>query len=200
MKSKAASERSRIEWLLTFLRRDVNVLRPGEWLDLGPDIQRYVLSEMNLFSIRADRFDIPERGTRKRNIKKMDLRIPALKIVVQVWHQEVRRGLDALNSGKRWTINPPLDRTIVRLQQRDKSVVAIYSPLPMSIGLLSVTIDLLLEWYPQIRRCRHCSSWFLPRHGRQRYDTPTCSQQARWRKFAKTRRRDYKAEYAKRKK
>jgi hypothetical protein len=63
---------------------------------------------------------------------------------------------------------------------------------------LASAADLLVRWWPHLRRCEHepCGAWFLPTHGRQRYHDVRCAGQARYQRFKPT--RDHKSEYARR--
>ena len=63
---------------------------------------------------------------------------------------------------------------------------------------LASAVDLLIESWPQLRRCEHegCRSLFLPEHGRQHYHAPACRQAAyRLRNKGK---RDHSGEHRKR--
>ena len=167
------SARERVLWLLALLRRDVEELRPGEWLDLREDVRRYLWDR---------HYGAPEFNS-----------------AVREWHPEARRALEALWADRQWTLRLPLQRVLTHLRvQSSGAVLTVYKPLGLADGLLSATLDLLVSWFPKLRRCRHCETWFLPRHGRQQFHDPTCSARARWRRFAPTRTRDYHAEYAKR--
>jgi hypothetical protein len=170
--------RERILWLLGFLRRDADALRPGEWLDLQQDVQRHVWPQM-------------------------DLREPTFNEAVREWHHELRRGLDELEAGGQWTFHPPLDRSLthLRLQRHlDGWLLPVYERPTLRSALMTAAVDLVVHWWPQLRRCKRdsCRAWFLPKHGRQRYHEAACSFQARWNKFASTHKRDYHAEYAQR--
>jgi hypothetical protein len=172
--STPPTDRERIEWALAFLRRDVDTLRRGEWLDLRHDVQHYIWPPM---ALGASDFED----------------------AVRLWHRELRRVLELASTERGCDLSTPITRTLTRFQaQGDGRLLAVHAPMPLPIALLSAGYDLLAQWYQQLRRCERCQTWFLPAHGRQRFHDLACAAQARWSKFAPTRRRDYHAEYVKR--
>ena len=119
------SARARIAWLLDFLRRDVEALRPGEWLDLRVDVQRLLWPEM--------RYGAPEFNA-----------------VIREWHPEVRRGLEALGADRQWTLRVPLRRVLTHLRvQSSGEALPFYEAQGLAGGLLSATLELLVLWFPE---------------------------------------------------
>jgi len=174
------TDRDRIVWLLGFLQRDVAALRPGEWLDLRTDAQQYLRPVMS--------YPGPEPGS-----------APEFEDVMTALHGELLAGLTSIADNHCWTLATPLARVLVHFQQqRDNRLLPVYEPPTLADGLRSATIDLVTRWFPQLRRCKRCGAWFLPRHGRQVFHDFACASQARWAKFAPRRQRDYHAEYVKR--
>ncbi len=167
------SPEERLHFLLDFIRTDISTLRPGDWLNLRVDFARYICPE----AYRAS--DLQE--------------------VVQEWHRAVRAGLDALWRDRSWHLTQPLEQKLVHLQQQRSGVLLrVYGRPSLQVAAMSAAVDLIVAWYPQLRRCKQCQAWFLPRHGRQLFHDPACSVEARWKRFAPKRERDYHAEYARR--
>lgn len=77
-------------------------------------------------------------------------------------------------------------------QAEDGALVRIYSGLDTVDLIIAAAVDVLMRWWPQLRRCRRCQALFLPQHGRQSYHDATCSWRARYEKFKK--KRDYDKE------
>ena len=65
---------------------------------------------------------------------------------------------------------------------------------------LACSANLLVRWWPKLRRCHYesCRALFLPRDGRQCYHVPACSAKRRQERFWEGRDRNYNAEYEKR--
>jgi hypothetical protein len=168
------TSRERVVWFLELLERDAASLRPGDWLNLRHDVQRFLWPGM-------------------------DLGLPTFEDLVRELLETVKTGLEQLKADRRWDFRPPLEDRVTHLQeQRDKSLFPARPRRDPRAALLAAVVDLVVEWWPSMRRCRRCSSWFVPRHGRQLFHTAACAAQARWRRFAPKRKRDYHAEYAQR--
>ncbi|HVO13318.1 MAG TPA: hypothetical protein VMX54_21435 [Vicinamibacteria bacterium] len=164
--------RDRLAWLLSFLQRDTDALRPGDWLNAVSEAAVYLGWQMSW-----PNFEEAARGLQR----------------------ELRQGLEALAADGRWDVRPPLARTLTHLQQQpDGTARLVYARLDPPEALRSAAVELVAQWYPQLRRCRHCQAWFLPRHGRQQYHDATCAAQDRWSRFAPRRKRDYHLEYRRR--
>lgn len=206
----APSARVRMQWLLEFLRRDVDALTPGELLDLRLEIVPFGFGMPVDERPAGDTPAFPDDDT-------------ALKVLGEL-QLELRGAMEALDDGRMW-----LPFGITDEQRKSPRVAAEASAVAYWNGAVPVTPKpppvwvvepfgdglhrrysgdfdtlfrlaaeaLLIEFWP-LRRCKYegCQAWFLPRHGRQRYHTPSCRQQ----KFSSTRQRDYKAEYRDRRK
>ena len=170
------SDRERATWLLAFLRRDVESLRPGEVLDLRADFSRYLRSafESDDPAWLADlQRDLLVGLAERTDPGFWDPFGPGRCVPAYIYY-----GLADGNVS-------------VRVPKGDWDTVA-----------YAAAADLLMEWFPQLRRCQYeeCRAWFLPRDGRQRYHDPECSRQRRWKEFEPKRRqnRDYAAEHKQR--
>ncbi len=187
-----------IRWLLDFLQQEIafggdgriTTLRRGEMLDLCTDVERYLLGPT------ADSNDVltaPSEGEVWRD-----------KVLAR-FQATLKRGMEQLATDKRWSVSEtvwargePVDRRVgwALERQEDGTLRRWYEGAPVEALLLAAASDLIIQWWPQLRRCRYdvCVAWFLPRDKRQLYHEPTC----RHRNFARDRRRDYAEEHQRR--
>lgn len=109
----------------------------------------------------------------------MSLKRPFL----QKLQDTLRGGMRNLFDGKAWV---PFDGNVVPpklliQRRRDGTLGRSYYAGPILPVLLASAIDLLAEFWPQIRRCANpdCAGgqpvFFLPSHGRQIFHSPKCS-------------------------
>ena len=168
--SASRGPRDRIEWLLSFLGRDLETLRPGDWMNLRDDVQRHLLST--------------------------DIEAADFEASVRELHKDLRHGLEAISGKTGWILPNAISRNLIGFTVKGEDVIALYENQSPAVALMSSAFDLLIAWYPSLRRCRQCKAWFLPRHGRQKFHDPVCSTRARWQRFAPKRSRDYHQEYA----
>ena len=170
---KPLTDRERITWLLSFLRRDVESLRPGEVLDLRADFGRYLYA-----AFESD-----------DSAYLVDLQRDLLAGLAQ----RTDPGLwDPFGSDRRapaYVYGGLADGTSVRIPKGNWDDVA-----------YAAAADLLMEWFSELRRCEleECRAWFLPRHGRQKYHDARCSARVRKSRYAANHKRDYAAEYDRR--
>ncbi len=195
------SSRQRILWLLKFLQHDIAALRPGELLDLRNDVFPYLtgpdLGTVTVFDADELRAlgPVPPRRTDMNAHQVID----AARDYMASVQDQIRSGIEGLErTGTWWPF--PLDRPAPHwsLERRaDRTVQRAWHGAPSTITLAAAA-DLLVEWCPQLRRCKHesCGVLFLPRHRRQVYHDPACAFQKRWAKYASTRKRNYHEEYA----
>ncbi|MBI3046853.1 MAG: hypothetical protein HYY76_00930 [Acidobacteria bacterium] len=178
------SDRERILWLLDFLRQDLAAIRPGALWDLRDGAIR-VLQNAHV------RVAWPREGRLQAAIAR-DL------TAVQ---SRLRAGIVELHQGHHWypfhRQSPPAPEWVVRTTDDGGVLFRTHSSPEMVSVLIASAVDLLMRWWPQLRRCRHCEALFLPRHGRQWYHDTRCSGSARYVKFkakAAKKKRDYIAE------
>src|SRR5687767_1958894 len=89
------SSEERLDWLLTFLRRDLTTLRPGEWLDLADDVWRQLLHDPAVDVAPPNSYDL---ALAKR---KGAPDIPWPESVVIEVQSKLRVGIERLESGRR---------------------------------------------------------------------------------------------------
>jgi hypothetical protein len=172
-------ERERIVWLLEFLRRDLTELRSGERIDLNDDMNR-------LLSYRDPAIDLasvePPDGYAFALAKMRgapDVSWPdSLVLEVQT---SLKAGVALLEAGRSWKPFDKAQHPVFTLQA-DRTIARQYKGGSYATVMLASAIDLLVQWWPQLRRCAYepCSVLFLPEEGRQKYHDPRCSGRARF--------------------
>ncbi len=185
------TDRQRIAWLLDFLRQDLAVTRPGALFDLRNDAIRYLqhaddgLVDARTKEWRAVLGPLSWMAQEEEPHAAAFARERLTDIQARLWE-----GTSALSQGRYWqpfsreqpvpgwTLRPTEDGAVVRIFDGDVTNVIIAS-----------AVDLLMRWWTQLRRCKHCQGLFLPRHGRQWYHDAQCSWKARYARFKP--KRDY---------
>jgi hypothetical protein len=186
---------------LAFLRCDVAALRGGELLALRNDVFPY-LHEANLATLMEPDPDelcaLSRVPPRRADVTSHQV-IVAARSLMAALQEQLRAGLDALQqtgtwepfgragAAPRWSLEQHADGTVRRAHMGAWRTITLAS-----------AADLVVRWWPQLRRCEHepCRAWFFPTHGRQRYHDARCAAEARYQRFKP--KRDYKAEYARR--
>ncbi len=212
----------RMAWLLAFLDRDVTALRVGELFDVGVDVTRYLLDPRATIVSGEDDAEAvilfkeviaeslgerpawidPNDRTGTERITEDD--VPALKRpFLQKLQDTLRLGMRSLADGTAWMpfegdVLPP---KLLLQRRRDGTLERSYyagATLPL---FLASAIDLITQFWPQIRQCQYapCGKFFLPRHGRQTFHAERCSALARQQRFRDTHGpRDHKRELIRR--
>ena len=197
----AESERNRIEWLLTFIRTPLPSLRDGQLLDLRQDAWRFLQfycveskPEQKQDSLPAGLMEravlLRVQGALANGIRNWEKNLP--------WNVLDQRPVvfdDVEGHPTPWVSEEPF--AIVLTRRPDGTGERRFSGAEPTV-LINAAAELLYEWWPQLRRCRHCGIRFLPTHGRQRYHNHDCAAQARSTKSREKRPRDYHEEYRKR--
>src|SRR5687767_4270467 len=94
---------------------------------------------------------------------------------------KLKAGIAHLEAGRSWQPFEKAQDTVFTLQA-DKTIARLYRGGSYATVMLASAIDLLVQWWPQLRRCAYepCSVLFLPEEGRQIYHDKKCSALARW--------------------
>jgi hypothetical protein len=190
------SAEQRLEWLLEFLQRDVTALRPGERLDLGTDVVRFLLAPAVIVPTAApDGYAIALAKMKGETVPEAPA--PTLTDEALLTLQTaLRAGVELLSAGLRWSPAFETQPPIVFEPREDGTIIRRYVA-SLANGLLISAADLLVDTWPRLRRCAFepCRVLFQPEHGRQKYHDPKCSALARWHRLPKGK-RDYKQELA----
>ena len=209
---KASAHRKRTQWLLDFLRRDMKALSPGELLDLRLEVYRFAVGVPLRASLDGD----PHWPADDEDYSARD--------ILGRLQSSIASGIEALQDGRRWlpfglaareladykrryghTLKvsdsmAPKTRPVWIVEPCDDGTIRRCYSAGIDTSFLLAAVDLLIQSWPQLRNCKHggCGVLFLPRHGRQRYHQPACSNRARQAKHAPKQKRDYAVEYKKR--
>jgi hypothetical protein len=184
-------ERERVTWLLDLLHIDLAALRPGELLDWRNEVFPK-LHGVNLSTVTV--FDPAELRALGR-VADGDPNgvIAAARELMSNIQGQLRAGVDELHRTGKWqpftAARPAPGWSLER--QEDGAIRRVYTGTWSTVTLASA-VDLLVAWWPQLRRCEYkpCSALFLPKEGRQRFHDPKCSGLARWHRLPKPK-RDY---------
>lgn len=206
--SDESAERERVLWLLRLLRADLEGLRFGELVDMRDDALSF-----------PDPVPAPDMRDVLRRIEEGDqywahvtFDPPLLKAggrdeveaaaqgLLAPLQKEVLRGISLLDEGQPWPVFSdqwPAPQWVVEARGQG-SPYRRFSGTFQAVFLATAT-DLLVRWWPELRRCKYekCRALFLPAHGRQRYHDPSCSAAKRQKRYQP--KRDYAAEYERRK-
>jgi len=218
-----SKSQQRLEWLLEFLQLDVAALRVGGLLDTSADVVAFLVDPRMEFpaenrdadtigfyrdvlgSGRSDerkarpaRDQLPEpAGT--EHISEDDVFV-LQRPLLQELQARLLQGMHTLADGGEWwpfgaAVAPP-QAVIRRLE--DGTLCRSHVAGPLLPILLAAAIDLLLQWWPKIRRCRlaSCGRFFLPKDGHQVFHDPKCSATARWSRYSP--KRDHQKELIRR--
>jgi hypothetical protein len=179
--------RERAERLLRLLRADVGGARRGEFLDLAADALALAVADPRAhLSLDGDDYavvlqDVPayiKRGDKRgtEHITPEDMTLPD-RAFMERFQTTVRAGMESLDSGKDWSPFAKQEPPQWALHRRADGTVGRGYHGPLMPVLIASATDLLLEWWPQIRRCAYepCRAFFIPTHGRQEHHAPLCS-------------------------
>ncbi len=186
-------EEARAVWLLNFMQQDLTTLRPGEQIDLLEDCAT-LLGWRDKDAVRV----LPPDGYALALGKK---KWPD-SVVLDV-QQELNRGVKELEAGGSWR---PFDEALtpVFCAKKDKADRTIERRYDGKYGavMLASAVDLLVKFWPQIRRCElaSCHRLFLPADGRQRFHVPACADLARGRDYVQEEQAAARREQKKKKK
>lgn len=213
----------RVHWLLDFLPLDVGSLRVGGLLDTSADVIAYLVDPRLEFPQEnpdADTIlffrDAPPDGTRVRRAGRRTARTDTAakgqehiteadvfvlqRPLLQELQAQLLRGMHTLADGGDWSpfgVASEQPQSLIR-RLEDGTLCRSHVAGPLLPILLSAAVDLLLQWWPKIRRCRlaSCGRFFLPSDGHQVFHDPKCSAAARWSRYSP--KRDHKKELIRR--
>jgi hypothetical protein len=182
---------ARMNWLLTFVQRDLDRLSPGDWLDLCHEIRMYgsplPASGSGLYSFQVPYGNTPQKRDRHSLLPRKGVR--------NVQHQLLHLMQDLL--GGQMVVTVPLSiRLTMLLHPRRSSVDSAWTGHPFHLLLFRLTRDLLTADVARIRQCvlgksteygatgvQVCGRWFYANDLRQHYCSSACSKEGRWTRY-----------------
>ena len=171
-----------IRWLLNFLETDLKTLAPGALGDLHGAVLGF-----------------PHRGF--RGPLDHDREFHVRRGHTRQAQRLVSDGIATLRRGETWKIRVPGEW---KLTEEEGHLRRAFVGGDLLRTFAARAADLLSEYWPRMRTCARdgCSQFFLPVQ-KQIYCSPGCSRQVHWANFKKAhpgRKRNYRAEYARRRK
>src|SRR5688572_18874001 len=172
------ADEERIDWLVDFLQRDLTTLRPGERLDLHDDWAGLLAFHDPAIDLAAV---TPPDGyayalAKLKGAPDVEY-FDALALEVQA---TLKAGVARLEAGQQWE---PFKKPLIPVFEvdADRVVRRRYHGTYAAIMLASA-VDLLVAWWPQLRRCKYsaCGRLFRPKENRHVYHDPKCVKLAGW--------------------
>lgn len=202
------SQRARLQFLVRFVQMDLNVLRPGDWLNLRDDLRRYVSPGGLVWVVNTD--DPRWEKTSEGVIKAIQERAAGLLQSLVGAQEEVREGRQVYKQvykqdaahvqvqSTTGTLVPIGAHKMDILLNQDDGNGTISNIIRHNMAqahdtfFLAMTQHLSHESGDSLRRCPACSTLFV-RSGKQRYCSRTCVNRVstrRWRLAAAHRETD----------
>jgi hypothetical protein len=181
-----ASDDARARWLFDFLRTDLSTLTEGQALGLRKDAFGFIgAATIDAPEATGDRPTLTRDGWERL----YGSLIPAEEL--PRLQTEIRAGLDRLQRRQWWQLEGRIGYGVKVMGSR---VIRDNRRGQFRDLFVAAAIDVIQETWPRLRTCPQCGAPFL-RFGKQAYCTPTCSQQARWKRYVDHRpKRDYRGE------
>jgi hypothetical protein len=215
---RAARARPHMEWLLRFLRVDLDRLTPGQLIDLHFEVLAIhgVRNPVSDHSPRVTSGISRKTPTGWKEVKTLQDALRGLGLSRTVegvfLHDPVldSEGLRTLQTGAvaaiealekegQWEVPGQWSRCVVEYDKETGLIAKRYDSDIPTVFFATVA-DLLLEFWPSVRRCASpdCRALFLPSDPRQTYCSKTCSERVRQERHRPKRQRDYQAEHRRR--
>jgi hypothetical protein len=185
------SVEARLNWVLTFLQRDLDTLSPGDWLNLCDEIRMYgapLPRGGSPYSV----LDVP-KGRTVRELQHHSL-LPRAK--VRHLQAHLLRLVQDLLAGQPVTTVPLPIRLSTVLHPNRTSIDGTWTGDPLHLLLFRLLMDLQAAEVTRLRRCERghstedqaldvpvCGRWFYARDLRQQYCSAGCGKEGRWNRY-----------------
>lgn len=182
---------ARLNWVLTFLQRDLASLSPGDWLNLCDEIYMYG-SPLPPGGSGYHVFDVPEGRTLQE--RQRHSLLPRAQ--VQDAQQHLLRLVEDLLEGQAVTTVPLSIRLSTVVHPNRTSIVGTWTGNPLHLLLFKLLMDLQAVEVTRLRRCERgqavedravglpiCGRWFYARDLRQQYCSSGCGKGGRWTRY-----------------
>ena len=182
---------ARLNWVLTFLQRDLANLSPGDWLNLCDEIRMYgspLPSGWSGYYV----IDVPKG----RTIEEQQRHSLLSRAQVQEAQPHLLRLVQDLLSGQTVTAVPLSIRLSTVLHPSRTSIVGTWTGDPLHLLLFRLLMDLQAADVTRLRQCGRgqsaedhaagvpvCGRWFYARDLRQQYCSPECGKEGRWSRY-----------------
>jgi hypothetical protein len=187
-----------IKWLLAFLQLDLPSLSQGDQLNLAEDVLRHLRpggAKQHIAGTTLSSEDPVRRDVLLRNLQAA--LVNGINWMERLGYWEPFEERRVVDHGEAEAFIGGAAPGIWFVSGADGSIER-YFKGELSAVLLARAADILMSWWPRLRRCKRqeCGAFFLPNDRRQQFHDPKCSQKIRWHRFASTRVRDHHQEYA----
>lgn len=187
---------ARLNWVLTFLQRDLDTLSPGDWLNLCDEIWMYGSplppGWSGYYSI-----DIPKG----RTVEELSRHSLLPRTQVQEAQRHLLRLVEDLLAGQTVTTVPLSIRLSTVRHPSGTSIVGTWTGDPLHLLLFRLLTDFQATEVTRLRKCERgqsaedhalsvqvCGRWFYARDLRQQYCSPECGKGGRWTRYWHTNR------------
>lgn len=187
---------ARLNWVLTFLQRDLETLSPGDWLNLCDEIRMYG-SPLPQGGMGYYVLDV-SKGHTAQDRQRHSL-LPQAQ--VRQAQQQLLRLVRDLLAGQPVTTVPLSIRLTTVVHPNRTSIVGTWTGNPLHLLLFRLQMDLRTAELTRLRQCERgqtdgdraagvpvCGRWFYARDLRQQYCSPECGKEGRWTRYWQTNR------------
>jgi hypothetical protein len=182
---------ARLNWVLTFLQRNLDTLSSGDWLNLCDEIRMYGSP-------------LPPDGSgyyvtdvsRDRTLQERQHHSLLPRAQVQEAQQQLLRLVQDLLAGQTVTTIPLSIRLTTMVYPNRTSIVGTWIGPPLHLLLFRLQMDLLAAEVKRLRKCERgksvqdhslgvpvCGRLFYTRDLRQQYCSPECGKEGRWTRY-----------------
>jgi hypothetical protein len=182
---------ARLNWVLTFLQRNLDTLSPGDWLNLCDEIRMYG-SPLPPGGSGYYVIDVP----RGRTVQERQRHSLLPQAQVREAQEHLLRLVEDLLGGQTVTTVPLSIRlTTVRHPNRT-SIDGTWTGDPLHLLIFRLLMDLQAAEVPRLRKCERgqstqdhalrvpvCGRWFYARDLRQQYCSSGCGKEGRWTRY-----------------
>ena len=182
---------ARLNWVLTFLQRDVDTLSPGDWLNLCDEIRMYG-SPLPTGGAGFYILDVSKGHTaQERQRHSLLPRAQARKV-----QAHLLRLVEDLLAGQTVTTVPLSIRLSAVRHPHRPSIDGTWTGDPLHLLLFRLLMDLQAAEVTRLRTCERgqsaedralgvpvCGRWFYARDLRQQFCSPECGKGGRWTRY-----------------
>lgn len=187
---------ARMNWMLTFVERDLDMLSTGDWLNLCDEIKMYG-SPLPPGGTGFYVFDVPK--SHKAQMRERHAQLPRMQ--VRKAQQQLLRFMKDFLDGQMVTTVPLSIRLTMVLHTHRTTIDSAWTGSPLHLLLFRLARDLQAAEVARLRQCERgkstedralgvpvCGRWFYARDMRQQYCSSGCGKEGRWARYWQTNR------------
>lgn len=182
---------ARLNWVLTFLQRNLDTLSPGDWLNLCDEIRMYG-SPLPPGGSGYYVIDVPKG----RTVQERQRHSLLPRALVQEAQQQLLRLMKDLLADQPVTTVPLSIRLTTVVHPNRTSIVGTWTGDPLHLLIFRLLMDLQAAEVTRLRQCERgqtagdraagvpvCGRWFYARDLRQQYCSSGCGKEGRWTRY-----------------